>query len=62
MAATPKTPSKFRVLVGLNYGPTDTRAEENDIVSDLPAASIPWLLDQGFITTDLTVPPVAEEA
>lgn len=37
-----------RVLVGLNY-PPDKRAEPGDIVNDLPASSVKWLLAGGFI-------------
>lgn len=43
MAAT-----KYKVLAGINY-PPDNRAEAGDIVADLPAKSIPWLLEQGYI-------------
>ncbi len=39
---------KFTVLVGINY-PPDRRAEMGDVVDDIPAASVPWLLEQGLI-------------
>lgn len=42
---------QYRVLTGLNY-PTkagEQRAEQGDVVSDLPAKSVPWLLEQGHI-------------
>lgn len=38
---------EYKVLVGLNYG--DKRAEQGDIVNDLPNKSISWLLEQGYI-------------
>jgi hypothetical protein len=37
----------YLALVGLNYG--DKRVEAGEEVSDLPPASIPWLLEQGYI-------------
>jgi hypothetical protein len=42
---------KYRVLTGINY-PTargSRRAEPDDIVTDLPPKSVPWLLEQGHI-------------
>ena len=39
---------KHRVLVGINY-PPDKRAEPGEIVADLPAKSVGWLLEQGYI-------------
>lgn len=39
---------KYRALVGLSY-PPDRRAEAGDIVDDLPAKSIKWLIEQGAI-------------
>ena len=39
----------YKVLVGLDYGKPSKRAEEGDIVSDLPAASVSWLLEQKMI-------------
>jgi len=39
--------SAYRVVTGLNY--KDKRAEPGDIVTDLPARSTKWLLDQGHI-------------
>ena len=39
----------YKVLVGLDYGKPSKRAEEGDIVSDLPAASVSWLLEQNLI-------------
>ena len=46
----------WRVLVGLNYPPNETRAEVGDIVNDLPAADAAWLLEQGLIESpNLTV-------
>ncbi|HSW64403.1 MAG TPA: hypothetical protein VLH56_14010 [Dissulfurispiraceae bacterium] len=40
--------TKYRVLAGMDY-PPDKRAEPGDIVSDLPAKSVGWLLEQGYI-------------
>jgi hypothetical protein len=40
---------KFRVLRALSYYDNQARGEVNDIVSDLPAESIGWLLEQGCI-------------
>lgn len=46
---------KFKVLTGLDY-PPDRRVEAGDIVEDLPAKSVKWLLDQGLIEkTDASV-------
>jgi len=39
----------YRVLVGLNYPPNDTRAEVGDIVSDLPSKAVADLLAIGAI-------------
>lgn len=38
----------WRVKVGIDY-PPDRRAEPGDKVSDLPARSVGWLLEQGVI-------------
>lgn len=42
---------KYRVLTGLNYPGKggEKRAEPGDVVTDLPAKSVDWLLDQGLI-------------
>lgn len=44
---------RYRVLTGLNYTPpgkkAERRAEPGVIVTDLPAASVGWLLEQGLI-------------
>lgn len=37
----------YEVIIGVDYG--DSRAEPGDVVSDLPAKSVTWLLDQGVI-------------
>lgn len=39
----------YKVLVGINYGIDDKRAEPGDIVTDLPNKSVTWMLDQGII-------------
>lgn len=38
----------YRVLTGLDY-PPDKRAEVGDVVDDIPAKSVKWLLEQGHI-------------
>lgn len=40
--------ARYRVLTGLNY-PPDKRAEIGDVVEDLPAQSVKWLLADGYI-------------
>ena len=39
----------YKVLVGLDYGKPSKRAEAGDVVSDLPAASVSWLLEQNLV-------------
>ena len=39
---------EYLVKVGLNY-PPDKRAEPGAVVGDLPAKSIVWLVEQGYI-------------
>lgn len=38
----------YRVLVGLNY-PPGRRAEPGDVVTDIPAESVGWLVEAGII-------------
>jgi len=40
--------AKYRVLQGIDY-PPNKRAEIGDIVEDLPATAIKWLLESGAI-------------
>lgn len=40
-------PVRYRVRVGLNY--LGLRKEPGEIVSDIPADDIPWLIEQGAI-------------
>ena len=40
--------AKYRVLQGIDY-PPNKRAEIGDVVDDLPATSIKWLLESGAI-------------
>ncbi|CAB4156596.1 hypothetical protein UFOVP655_74 [uncultured Caudovirales phage] len=40
--------AKYRVLQGIDY-PPNKRAEIGDVVEDLPATSIKWLLESGAI-------------
>jgi hypothetical protein len=39
----------YRVLIGLNYPPNDTRAEPGDVRDDIPPGSVGWLLEAGAI-------------
>ena len=39
----------WRVLVGINYPPNETRAEIGDIVNDIPSHEAAWMLEQGII-------------
>jgi hypothetical protein len=39
----------YEVLVGINYGPDQTRAEPGAVVSDLPAKSLGWLVEQQIV-------------
>jgi hypothetical protein len=43
-----RSKKRYRVLVGLSY-PTGREARPGDVVEDLPARSISWLLAQGMI-------------
>ena len=57
--------ARYRVLQGIDY-PPNKRAEVGDIVEDVPAQSIKWLLDSGIIEdtdkpTKKTEQPVVEE-
>lgn len=38
---------RYRVLTGLNY--RNRRADPGEVVDDIPARSVRWLLDQGHI-------------
>ncbi len=57
--------TSYKVLVGIDY-PPNKRAEAGDVVSDIPASSVKWLLDEGIIETVETTSkkksaPVVEE-
>ena len=39
--------ANYMAMTGLDYD--NKRVEEGDIVSDLPAKSVAWLLEQGLI-------------
>lgn len=52
--------TQYRVLTGLSY-PPDKRAEIGDVVDDLPAQSIKWLLADGFIEDASKPAKVKEE-
>ena len=46
----------WRVLVGINYPPNNTRANVGDIVNDIPSSDAAWMLDQRIIeSTNSTV-------
>ena len=38
-----KPRTKYKALVGLNYG--DTRVEAGEVADDIPAESVEWLLE-----------------
>jgi hypothetical protein len=43
---------KYKVKNGINYPDAagkDKRAEIGNVVDDIPAKSVPWLIDQGHI-------------
>jgi hypothetical protein len=42
-----KKKKAYRVLVGLSWD--DERAEPGEVRDDIPAKSIPWLLEQGCV-------------
>jgi hypothetical protein len=57
--------ARYRVLQGIDY-PPNKRAEVGDIVEDIPAQSVKWLLDSGIIEdtdkpTKKTEKPVVEQ-
>lgn len=39
----------YVVVTPITYGDPERRREAKEEVSDIPAASIPWLLEQGHI-------------
>lgn len=39
--------SDYRVVRGITYG--KNRAEAGDVVSDIPASSVKWLVEQGIV-------------
>lgn len=45
---TQEKKKSYQVLTGINF-PPGKRAEAGDIRDDIPAQSIPWLLEQGHI-------------
>ncbi len=47
----------YKVLVGLDYGNPSKRVEAGDVVSDLPAQSTPWLLEQNLIELSESASP-----
>lgn len=57
MANAPK--QEYRVLRGLEWG--SKRAEPDEIRSDIPAASIPWLLEDGLIEAVVPEKPAKSE-
>ena len=57
--------ARYRVLQGIDY-PPNKRAEVGEIVTDLPAQSVKWLLDTGIVedadkpTTKIQEPVIEE--
>ena len=47
--AAKSKPQAYEVLKGLSYFDNKARGEVGEIVTDLPADSIAWLLEQGCI-------------
>ena len=41
--------TRYRVLVGINYGRPERRAEPGDVVDDLLTRDIEWMLNDGII-------------
>ena len=39
----------YKALTGLDYGKPSKRVEAGELVSDLPAGSVKWLLEQNLI-------------
>jgi hypothetical protein len=52
--------AKYRVLQGIDY-PPNKRAEIGDVVEDLPATSIKWLLESGAIEDSSKPAKIVEE-
>ena len=52
--------AKYRVLQGIDY-PPNKRAEVGDVVEDLPATSIKWLLESGAIEDSSKPAKIVEE-
>lgn len=53
--------AKYRVLQGIDY-PPNKRAEIGDVVEDLPATSIKWLLESGAIEDSSKPAKTVEES
>jgi hypothetical protein len=47
--AKAEAPKQYRVLVGMNYPPDNTRAEEGDVVDNLPPYAVQKLLNAMLI-------------
>jgi hypothetical protein len=54
------TKRTYRVLIGMNYPPNDTRAEPGDVRDDIPPGSVTWLLREGAIVPVDKAPADAE--
>ena len=39
----------YKALTGLEYGKPTKRVEAGEVVSDIPAGSVKWLLEQNLI-------------
>ncbi|MHB8409841.1 MAG: hypothetical protein ACYDHY_17440 [Acidiferrobacterales bacterium] len=57
----------YKILTGMNWhgpdgpdGAEQVRAEPGEVRDDVPASSVPWLLEQGHIEAASGPAPVAE--
>ena len=41
--------AQYKALAGLEYGKPTKRVEAGEVVSDIPAGSVKWLLEQNLI-------------
>lgn len=51
--------ASYKALVGLDYGNPSKRVEAGEIVSDLPAQSVSWLLEQGMVELASSAAPAS---
>ncbi len=61
MADKAANKGKYKALVGLDY-PPGRRVEAGDVVDDIPATSLKWLLEGGLVEAyDAAAPGSSEE-